>query len=66
MKLREWLYINRIKIKDFAEEMKLTKSTVFTWMNGKKSPSKRNLARVVEYTDGRVKKPKDLKDEKHE
>ena len=64
MKLREWiLYDERTTIKDFAEEMSLSKSTIFCWMNGRKVPSKRNQARVLERTRGKVKKMKDFKDD---
>lgn len=60
MKLRQWLYNNRLTIKQFAELIDYERSYVHTWLSGQKKPSKKVMKVVRHYTLGKVSKFSDL------
>jgi len=62
MKLRHWLFINRVTVKEFAALVPASRWYVFRWMNGDK-PSQKMLDRVIEITKGKVGDFEDLADE---
>jgi transcriptional regulator with XRE-family HTH domain len=64
MKLREWLFKNRLSVTYFAAILKVDRSYVHMWLRGTKFPSQELLDKIRTLTVGKVRGIKDLKDVK--
>jgi asparagine synthetase B (glutamine-hydrolysing) len=62
MKLKTWLFKNRIKISHFAEDVDVSRWYIHKWFHGV-VPSHSIMERVRMATNGEVYKIEDLKDE---
>jgi transcriptional regulator with XRE-family HTH domain len=66
MKLREWLYRARLTIKDFSEQVEITRNYLHMLMNGSRVPSSDLVDKIALITKGKVKKIQDIQDKKEE
>jgi DNA-binding transcriptional regulator YdaS (Cro superfamily) len=62
-KFRVWLYDNGLFIKEFADLLKLDRSSFFNWMKGRKRPGAKSMQKIRMATKGKVCNPEDLLDE---
>ena len=65
VKLRLWLFKNKVKITQFATQAGVSRWYVHKWFNGT-VPTQNILDRVREVTNDEVYKYEDLKDESNE
>ena len=54
MKLTEWLNKENKRVADMARDLDLLHAVVLRWANGTRIPTKENMTRIVEYTNGEV------------
>lgn len=54
MKLDDWMKENRWTTTEFAKKMDRNKATISQVRNGKARPGKELIARITEFTEGKV------------
>ncbi len=54
MTLKEFLTKNTLKISDLARAIPVKHCVALRWVNGTAIPSRKNMARIIEYTKGEV------------
>jgi transcriptional regulator with XRE-family HTH domain len=59
MTLREYIFLNRIRLVDFAEKLGISVGWLSKIQNEKDQPHKSLKLLIEEYTDGKVKHDKD-------
>jgi len=62
MKLREWLFMQRMHVTDFAKSIGYNRATVYRWKSGSIIPGSKALELIEEFTEGKVVGIDDLKD----
>jgi hypothetical protein len=62
MKLREWMYLTRITITDFAKELDIHRTYLQLILCGKKIPSVKLLTKIKELTQNQVSTVADIQD----
>lgn len=60
MPIRDWIFKNKLTVKDFAKLLGVDRSYVYMWLNGDKKPSEKMLARIKELTNDQVQTFEDL------
>jgi hypothetical protein len=63
MKLREWLFYQKMSNVGFARLIKKNRVVVYKWRKGIHRPDEKMMRKITEYTLGRVKRYEDLLDE---
>lgn len=64
MNLREWLFRQRLSITYFAGLIKVDRSYIYQWMQGKNIPSNQIMDRIRKISRNEVSTHEDLKDER--
>ncbi len=62
MKLREWMYLTRITITDFAKELDIHRTYLQLILCGKKIPSVKLINKIKELTQNQVSTLADIQD----
>lgn len=54
MKLEKWLKKNNLRYEEFAEQLGVSRGSVFLWRTGKFKPMKIYQQKIKEFTNGEV------------